>query len=235
MFYYAQTRTPEFIEQIEEADAQSAYKHIVLGRKLDIIWMHPSSEADVNERFLFTYKLQRDLIHELRAQMRANIESGKPLAPSSESMRSLSFSDIRNSLDKKPDERTINLYDTLLRERLESLPKDSYEDRAFTQTYILKNILKRKRFFVEARIRTYLDDLEYSLAAHTKKLTLKHKAGKSEKSKAIHSNTLVAFYSIAIELLSQVEEAFSDRGFQSMTMRVYILRCDYYTALIQAK
>ena len=122
-----------------------------------------------------------------------------------------------------------------MRERLNQLPESSYEERAITQAYILRNILKRKRFFVEARIQGYIDGFETSLEKQKQILKNKIRDGRTDKSKAIHTTTYIAFLSIAIDLLSQTESAFKERGFRTLTTRLYVARSDYYTDLILAK
>ncbi len=149
--------------------------------------------------------------------------------------RQLTFSEIRNFLDRKTDDRTINLYDDILRERLKTLPDTSHEERSVTYAYILKNILKRKRFFVEARVIQYFDALEYHLASHWSLTASKISRGRTAKSRAIHATTGIAFISIAIDMLGQVESAFRERGFNTMTKRAYVLKNDYYTDLIALK
>ena len=149
--------------------------------------------------------------------------------------RQLTFSEIRNFLDRKTDDRTINLYDEILRDRLSVLPDTSHEELAVTYAYILKNILKRKRFFVEARIMQYFEALEYHLAAHWQATAYKIGKSRTDKSKAIQVTTGIAFVSIAIDMLGQVESAFKERGFNAMTKRAYVLKNNYYTELIALK
>jgi hypothetical protein len=236
IFFYAQTSSPSITEEITASSILEAFKHLTLAKKLNIAWIHQDANASTHDRFATAFEVHLAFIADIRAGLRHDYETGKVIPPVlSQWSERLSFADIRNSLDKKVDERTIALYDELLRERLNQLPESSYEERAITQAYILRNILKRKRFFVEARIQGYIDGFETSLKKQKQVLKIKIRGGRTNKSKAIHTTTYIAYLSIAVDLLNQTESAFRERGFRTLTTRLYVARMDYYTDLILAK
>ncbi len=235
-YYYTASEDPEKIESISADSIYDAFKILTLANKYNLIWISEDIDATDQQKIMSMYELQQQLIQEMRISLKKSWKDGTIPPPESIQEASiLSFADIRNLLDKKADERTIMLYDQILQERLKSLPQTSYEDRAVTQAYILKNILKRKRFFVENRVTTDLNHLEKYLSKHCKILEIKIKNAKNTKSLAIHKMTFIAFLSISIDLLGQLESAFKERGFNSMTTRTYILKARYYTELIRAK